>query len=108
MYHLAKKCEILATCTLVCIHKNVRGFPETALMRRYAEFLGGTSNGPPEIGNGEFGVVNLDEYYKPDKNGDYLDVDYRNIETGAITVYGEWYGDGGFYKCRGELRGLMM
>ena len=105
MFHLAQRCELLATCVMVCIHKNVRGFPETGLMRRYAQYAGGTTGTVKVIGTGEFGVENLNDHYKglqesglDPSYGDYADVDFINPRTNAIICYGAWYGDWGMCK----------
>ena len=67
MHYLTKRIELLTTLTLVCIHKNVRGFPETQWMRRYAHFGGGTYDGGDPIDGGEFGVEDLDDRFRHEK-----------------------------------------
>jgi len=98
MYYLTRRIELMTTLTLVCIHKNVRGFPETQWMRRYAAFGGGTLN--DEVGGGEFGVENLDDRYKMvvGEDGDGADVQDRvvnadGVRTNAVLTFNAFYGD---------------
>ena len=60
MTYMSKRIELMTTLTLVCIHKNIRGFPETQ-----CHFGGGTWTDIQEMDGGEVGVADLREVSGP-------------------------------------------
>ena len=108
MHYLTRRIELLTTLTLVCIHKNVRGFPETSWMRRYAHFGGGTYDGGDPIDGGEFGVEDLEERYMKKEAEEQQDVEDRVLDdqgrrSTAILVFRSIYGDEGGSATAGNI-----
>ena len=82
---MAGRIDTVVTMVIVMLHKNIRGFPETEWMRRYAAFGGGTRTGDIEITGGEFAVENMEDHYKL-VNGKAPGVEDRDRD-GNIRTY---------------------
>ena len=64
MRFMAARIDKIVRLVIVMLHKNIRGFPETEWMRRYAAFGGGTLSIDKKIEGGDFVVEDMEDWYK--------------------------------------------
>ena len=88
MRFMTARIDKIVRLVIVVLHKNIRGFPETEWMRRYAAFGGGTLSSDKNIEGGDFVVEDMEDWYKVEggQGPDVEDMD-RKPDTGDDVQY---------------------